>query len=223
MASERPPLPGLLPPARQDAGVRLAAARRQDAEAVPALPAAHGLPQGASLLPQPLSLIPHPNPSPKPHDPNPNPNPNPSQEHPSSSPCYGVHGRKKCEGFQLDPADPCNVQYYLFCEQAPLSMHTFSMCLYVRPVHLVCTLSTLRVRILTLLPLLRAALQDGRAELVPLARGLPQALLLRRGPQGDGRRQGGDAAPLPRAGLPRHARLQIGKDLYSPARTSDSN
>ena len=64
-----------------------------------------------------------------------------------------MHGRKKCEGFQLDPADPCNVQYYLFCEQAPLSMHTFSMCLYVRPVHLVCTLSTLSVRILTLLPL----------------------------------------------------------------------
>ena len=42
-----------------------------------------------------------------------------------------MHGRKKCEGFQLDPADPCNVQYYLFCEQAPLSMHTFSMCTYM--------------------------------------------------------------------------------------------
>ena len=65
----------------------------------------------------------------------------------------------------------------------------------------------------TIIPLLRAALQDSRAELVPLARGLPQALLLRRGPQGDGRRQGGDAAPLPRAGLPRHARLQIGKGV----------
>lgn len=49
--------------------------------------------------------------------PDPSPSPNPNQEHPSSSPCYGVHGRKKCEGFQLDPADPCNVQYYLFCEQ----------------------------------------------------------------------------------------------------------
>ena len=40
------------------------------------------------------------------------------KSYPASSPCYGVHGRKKCEGFQLDPADPCNVQYYLFCEQA---------------------------------------------------------------------------------------------------------
>ena len=49
--------------------------------------------------------------------PEPSPSPNPNQEHPSSSPCYGVHGRKKCEGFQLDPADPCNVQYHLFCEQ----------------------------------------------------------------------------------------------------------
>ena len=39
------------------------------------------------------------------------------KENPSSSPCCGGVGRKKCEGFQLDPADPCNVQYYLFCEQ----------------------------------------------------------------------------------------------------------
>ena len=61
------------------------------------------------------------------------------------------------------------------------------------------------------LPLLRAALQDGRAELVPLTRRLPEALLLRRGAQGDGRREGGDAAPLSRAGLPRHAGLQIAR------------
>ena len=85
---------------------------------------------------------------------------------------------------------------------------------YVGTVHLVRTLSIPGARILTVLSLLRAAFQDGRAELVPLARGLPQALLLRRGPQGDGRRQGGDAAPLPRAGLPRHDRLQIGKDMF---------
>ena len=39
------------------------------------------------------------------------------KDHPSESPCFGVLGRKRCEGFQLDPADLCNVQYYLFCER----------------------------------------------------------------------------------------------------------
>lgn len=39
------------------------------------------------------------------------------KEHPSDSPCFGGLGRKRCEGFQLDVSDPCNVQYYLFCEQ----------------------------------------------------------------------------------------------------------
>lgn len=39
------------------------------------------------------------------------------KDHPSESPCFGVLGRNKCEGFQLDVADLCNVQYYLFCER----------------------------------------------------------------------------------------------------------
>jgi len=39
------------------------------------------------------------------------------KEHPTSSPCYGPHGRARCDGFQLDPTDNCNVQYYLYCEK----------------------------------------------------------------------------------------------------------
>ena len=39
------------------------------------------------------------------------------QAHSKTSPCNGPWGRYFCEGFQLDRADTCNVQYYLFCER----------------------------------------------------------------------------------------------------------
>jgi hypothetical protein len=37
-------------------------------------------------------------------------------QHARASPCSGPFGRHNCAGFQLDRADACNVQYYLFCE-----------------------------------------------------------------------------------------------------------
>ena len=39
------------------------------------------------------------------------------RKHADTSPCWGGMGRRKCEGFQLDANDYCNLQYYLFCER----------------------------------------------------------------------------------------------------------
>lgn len=30
--------------------------------------------------------------------------------------CWGVAGRRRCSGFQLDQDDACNLQYYIFCQ-----------------------------------------------------------------------------------------------------------
>ena len=38
-------------------------------------------------------------------------------KHARTMACYGALGRKRCDGFELDVSDACNVQYYLFCEQ----------------------------------------------------------------------------------------------------------
>ncbi len=40
-------------------------------------------------------------------------------KHASTMACHGALGRKRCDGFQLDVSDACNVQYFLFCEQVP--------------------------------------------------------------------------------------------------------
>ena len=48
--------------------------------------------------------------------------------HPETSPCNGPFGREACEGFQLDRADPCSVQYYLFCERLYKPPTTQSWC-----------------------------------------------------------------------------------------------
>ena len=39
------------------------------------------------------------------------------KQHPETALCHGSAGRRRCEGFQLDATDNCNVQYYLYCER----------------------------------------------------------------------------------------------------------
>lgn len=50
------------------------------------------------------------------------------REHATTSPCFGAFGREACEGFQLDRADACNVQYYLFCERLYKPLTAQSWC-----------------------------------------------------------------------------------------------